>query len=142
MLSYLIQWRCLIQITNSPHSYHVDINMDAVIGAIRDLFGLATGHKPKFRAHGGSYAENIALQNIQARLRMLLSYLFAQLLPWVRGRVGGLLVLASSNVDEWWVVAVLSALCAKLNVLQSARLPHQIRLLERGPQPYWQHQQD
>jgi NH3-dependent NAD+ synthetase len=42
----------------------------------------------------------------QARLRMLLSYLFAQLLPWVRGRVGGLLVLSSANVDERcaWVV--------------------------------------
>lgn len=36
----------------------------------------------------------------QARLRMVLAYLFAQLLPWVRGRSGGLLVLGSSNVDE------------------------------------------
>ena len=31
---------------------------------------------------------------------MVLAYLFAQLLPWVRGRAGGLLVLGSSNVDE------------------------------------------
>jgi NAD+ synthase (glutamine-hydrolysing) len=31
---------------------------------------------------------------------MVLAYLFAQLLPWVRGRPGGLLVLGSSNVDE------------------------------------------
>jgi NAD+ synthase (glutamine-hydrolysing) len=31
---------------------------------------------------------------------MVLAYLFAQLLPWVRGRSGGLLVLGSSNVDE------------------------------------------
>ena len=31
---------------------------------------------------------------------MVLAYLFAQLLPWVRGRQGGLLVLGSSNVDE------------------------------------------
>lgn len=31
---------------------------------------------------------------------MVLSYLFAQLLPWVRGRQGGLLVLGSANVDE------------------------------------------
>lgn len=36
----------------------------------------------------------------QARLRMVLSYLFAQLMLWVRGRPGGLLVLGSSNVDE------------------------------------------
>lgn len=31
---------------------------------------------------------------------MVLAYFFAQLLPWVRGRIGGLLVLGSSNVDE------------------------------------------
>jgi hypothetical protein len=31
---------------------------------------------------------------------MVLSYLFAQLLPWVRGKSGALLVLGSANVDE------------------------------------------
>lgn len=31
---------------------------------------------------------------------MVLSYLFAQLMLWVRGRPGGLLVLGSGNVDE------------------------------------------
>lgn len=31
---------------------------------------------------------------------MVLAYLFAQLLPFVRGRNGGLLVLGSANVDE------------------------------------------
>ena len=31
---------------------------------------------------------------------MVLSYMFAQLLPWTRGRSGGLLVLGSANVDE------------------------------------------
>lgn len=36
----------------------------------------------------------------QARLRMVIAYLFAQLLPWVRGKSGGLLVLGSANVDE------------------------------------------
>ncbi|KAJ3932763.1 MAG: hypothetical protein NXY57DRAFT_1071478 [Lentinula lateritia] len=81
-------------------SYHIDLNMDAVVTAVRNLFGFITGVKPEFRAHGGSNAENLALQNIQARLRMVLAYLFAQLLPWVRGRVGGLLVLGSANVDE------------------------------------------
>ncbi|KAJ3793549.1 hypothetical protein GGU11DRAFT_691580 [Lentinula aff. detonsa] len=81
-------------------SYHIDLNMDTVVAAVRNLFGFVTGVKPEFRAHGGSNAENLALQNIQARLRMVLAYLFAQLLPWVRGRVGGLLVLGSANVDE------------------------------------------
>ncbi|KAL1741215.1 hypothetical protein HDZ31DRAFT_45915 [Schizophyllum fasciatum] len=81
-------------------SYHLDLNMDMLVTAVRTLFGFVTGHKPQFRAHGGSQAENLALQNIQARLRMVLAYLFAQLLPWVRGRQGGLLVLGSANVDE------------------------------------------
>ena len=33
---------------------------------------------------------------------MVLSYLFAQTLPWVNGQPGNLLVLASANVDEWY----------------------------------------
>jgi NAD+ synthase (glutamine-hydrolysing) len=81
-------------------SYHVDLNMDTVVIAVRDLFGYVTGLRPKFKVHGGSEAENFALQNIQARLRMVLAYMFAQLLPWVRGKYGGLLVLGSANVDE------------------------------------------
>jgi NAD+ synthase (glutamine-hydrolysing) len=74
--------------------------MDAIVTSIRDLFAFVTGNKPRFKVHGGSAAENLALQNIQARLRMLLAYLFAQLLPWVRGKAGALLVLGSANVDE------------------------------------------
>ncbi|KDQ51052.1 hypothetical protein JAAARDRAFT_41517 [Jaapia argillacea MUCL 33604] len=81
-------------------SYHVDLNMDTIVTSVRDLFSFVTGVKPKFRVQGGSDAENLALQNIQARLRMVLAYLFAQLLPWVRGKYGGLLVLGSANVDE------------------------------------------
>jgi NAD+ synthase (glutamine-hydrolysing) len=86
-------------------SYHVDLNMDTVVTAVRDLFALITQKKPRFKVHGGTAAENLALQNIQARLRMVLAYLFAQLLPWVRGKYGGLLVLGSANVDERCVSA-------------------------------------
>jgi len=74
--------------------------MDTVVTALRTLFQVVTGSRPRFRVHGGSDAENLALQNIQARLRMVIAYFFAQLLPWVRGRSGGLLVLGSANVDE------------------------------------------
>ena len=52
------------------------------------------------QADGGSLAENLALQNIQARLRMVIAFLLAQLTPWTRGRAGYLLVLGSANVDE------------------------------------------
>lgn len=58
------------------------------------------GKTPKFASNGGSTGENLALQNIQARLRMVVAFLFAQLLPWVRGTSGFLLVLGSANVDE------------------------------------------
>lgn len=52
------------------------------------------------QSDGGSQAENLALQNIQARLRMVLAFFLAQLMPWVRGRSGFLLVLGTANVDE------------------------------------------
>lgn len=83
-------------------SYHVNLNMDSVVSSVISLFEVTTGKKPIYKIFGGSNIENLALQNIQARLRMVLAYLFAQLLPWVRGKsnVGGLLVLGSANVDE------------------------------------------
>lgn len=46
-------------------SYHVDLNMDTVVTAVRDLFSFVTGVKPRFRVNGGTNAENLALQNIQ-----------------------------------------------------------------------------
>ncbi|EIW67818.1 hypothetical protein TREMEDRAFT_39964 [Tremella mesenterica DSM 1558] len=81
-------------------SYHVDLNMDTAVSAVKGIFSFVTGKSPQFKAHGGSSAENLALQNIQARLRMVVGYMFAQLLPWARGKSGGLLVLGSANVDE------------------------------------------
>ncbi|KAG1800160.1 hypothetical protein EV424DRAFT_1587635 [Suillus variegatus] len=43
-----------------------DLNMDsdALVTSVRDLFAFVTGMRPQFRAHGGSGAENLALQNI------------------------------------------------------------------------------
>jgi NAD+ synthase (glutamine-hydrolysing) len=49
---------------------------------------------------GGTQTENLALQNIQARIRMVIAYMLASLLPWVRSKPGYLLVLGSANVDE------------------------------------------
>jgi len=83
-------------------SYHIDMNIDTVVSALTTLFTAVTSFTPRFRQHGGSPAEGLALQNIQARLRMVVSYFLAQLLPTVRKRKagGGLLVLGSANVDE------------------------------------------
>lgn len=79
---------------------HLNINMDGLVNALQTLFTRITQKTPRFKVDGGSYRENQALQNIQARLRMVLSYLFAQMMPWVRNREGTLLVLGTGNVDE------------------------------------------
>ena len=82
-------------------AYHLNIGIDSVISALTTLFSAITGKSPKFKVHGGSFVENAALQNIQARLRMVIAFLFAQLMPWVRSKQNGfLLVLGSGNVDE------------------------------------------
>lgn len=81
-------------------SYHLVITIDRAITTILEIFSGVTGLFPKFAAKGGCPRQNLALQNVQARLRMVLSYLFAQLMLWARGRPGGLLVLGSANVDE------------------------------------------
>lgn len=79
---------------------HIDLDIDKGTDAIVSIFSVATGKMPVFSAFGGTTGEDIALQNIQARLRMVLAYMLAQLLPWTKGRQGTLLVLGSANVDE------------------------------------------
>ena len=83
-------------------SYHLSIKIDAIVAAIIHVFSTVCGsHKtPRFVSQGGTLTEDLALQNIQARLRMVTAYMLAQLLPWVRNRKGFLLVLGSANVDE------------------------------------------
>ena len=88
------------QLAEQIGAYHLDVNMDGLVNALQTLFTRITQRKPRFKVEGGSYRENQALQNIQARLRMVLSYLFAQTMPWVRNCEGTLLVLGTGNVDE------------------------------------------
>ncbi|KAI5294424.1 glutamine-dependent NAD(+) synthetase [Ascosphaera acerosa] len=83
-------------------AHHINLDIDTVYNAQKGLVQQALGFEPKFKVEGGSWAENLALQNIQARTRMVTAYEFAQLLPTSRGRPGGgsLLVLGSANVGE------------------------------------------
>ncbi|KAG7355090.1 NAD+ synthetase [Nitzschia inconspicua] len=81
-------------------SYHLTVPIDLMVKAVIQVFTITTKLTPHFQIHGGTMAEDLALQNIQARLRMVTAYLFAQLLPWTRSRKGFLLVLGSANVDE------------------------------------------
>ena len=88
------------RLTEEIGAYHLDVDIDRIVTAWRTTFETLTGKRPRFKTAGGTNAENLALQNIQARSRMVLAYFLAQLLPWVRGKEGGLLVLGTSNVDE------------------------------------------
>eukprot|EP01137_Pigoraptor_chileana_P003266 Opistho-2@43201 len=87
-------------IAEKTGSYHLELRIDDAVSSMLGVFSFVTGKTPSFRVHGGTDTENLALQNLQARIRMVFAYLLAQLLPWVRGRYGGLLVLGSANVDE------------------------------------------
>jgi NAD+ synthase (glutamine-hydrolysing) len=88
------------QLADEIGCYHTDLNIDNVTSAIINVFQIATGRRPMFACNGGTMGEDLALQNIQARSRMIIAYLMGQLLPWVRGKKGFLLVLGSANVDE------------------------------------------
>lgn len=90
------------ELASKINSYHVDMNIDTVYEAQKGLITQSLGFEPKFKVHGGSQTENLTLQNIQARTRMVTAYEFASILPTARGRPGGgsLLVLGSANVAE------------------------------------------
>ncbi|KAK9509611.1 hypothetical protein O3M35_006883 [Rhynocoris fuscipes] len=88
------------QLSQQIGSYHSEINISGAVSAMLNIFALITGMRPRFSVHGGSPRECLAMQNVQARVRMVMAYLFAQLMLWAKGRPGGLLVLGSANVDE------------------------------------------
>jgi NAD+ synthase (glutamine-hydrolysing) len=83
---------------------HLDFDIDPVYDAQVKLLQSVTGFEPKFKMYGGTKVSNLALQNIQARTRMINAYALAQLLPQIRGRregaSGSLLVLGSANISE------------------------------------------
>lgn len=79
---------------------HTNLKIDAVVSALVFLFKSVTGRSLQYKVDGGSTTENLALQNVQARIRMVIAFMFASLMPWVRNKSGFLLVLGSANVDE------------------------------------------
>ncbi|KAH0543829.1 hypothetical protein FGG08_001868 [Glutinoglossum americanum] len=89
-------------LSNALHSYHVDLDIDDVYQAQRNLIISSLNFHPKFKVEGGMNVENLTLQNIQARSRMVTAYESAQILPTTRKRPGGgsLLALGSANVGE------------------------------------------
>lgn len=83
-------------------SYHINLDIDDVYEAQKKLVSSTIQFDPKFKVEGGTEQENLMLQCLQARIRMVTAYEFGQILPTARGRPGGgsLLVLGSANVGE------------------------------------------
>ncbi|KFD58009.1 hypothetical protein M514_01242 [Trichuris suis] len=80
---------------------HFTLPINGVVTAFLKTFAaVSQGRLPSFMAAGGTRREDVALQNVQARVRMVLAYLFAQLTLWMSSRPGRLLVLGSSNACE------------------------------------------
>lgn len=52
-------------------SFHVNLDIDEVYHAQRNLIVNTLRFEPKFKVEGGTLAENLTLQNIQARTRMV-----------------------------------------------------------------------
>ena len=52
-------------------SYHVNLDIDEVYNAQRNLVIKHLEYEPKFKTEGGTLAESLMLQNIQARSRMV-----------------------------------------------------------------------
>ena len=83
-------------------SYHINLDIDDVYKAQKGLVSSAISFDPRFKVEGGTEQENLTLQCLQARIRMVTAYEFGQILPTARKRPGGgsLLVLGSANVGE------------------------------------------
>jgi len=81
-------------------SYHLNFDISEIVGALKSCFIKTFKKEPKFISEGGSAVEDLALQNIQSRTRMCISYLIAGLANWARNKNGFLLVLGSANLDE------------------------------------------
>lgn len=88
------------RLASAVGAYHSSFQIDIIVQAVLKVFATVCGKTPSYEASGGSREEDLALQNIQARLRMVMAYLCAQLFPWARSKSSFLLVLGSANVDE------------------------------------------
>mmetsp|Transcript_30545 Transcript_30545/g.42038 ORF Transcript_30545/g.42038 Transcript_30545/m.42038 type:complete len:1359 (-) Transcript_30545:23-4099(-) len=87
-------------LADSINSYHTNIDIDSMISLVIKIFSMLTNKTIRPLANGGSRAEDIALRNIQTRLRMIMAYFCAQLMPWCRGNSGELILLEGANVDK------------------------------------------
>lgn len=110
-----ILWTCYMGTSNSSEdtkkrardlakfigANHQEIDITSQYKNFKDLGEEFLGFQPRFKSEGGTWGEDLALQNIQARVRLVLAYLMAQLIP-VQNKTPEkwLLVFSTGNVDE------------------------------------------
>lgn len=85
------------------NSNHYEVDIDSIYNQFISTINDSLGFKPKFRSEGGSWTEDLSLQNLQSRIRMVTSYLLSQItliLPENNKKPGFLLMLSSGNLDE------------------------------------------
>lgn len=82
---------------------HLTLNFEAVLRTIIGAVGALTAFLPRYESLGGSPGEGLALQNLQSRLRLTLSYYLSQVLPLSRATHRPLLVLGTANCDEAYI---------------------------------------
>ncbi|KAH7151785.1 carbon-nitrogen hydrolase [Dactylonectria estremocensis] len=69
-------------------SYHINLDIDDVYQAQKNLLVTTMQFEPRFKVEGGTQQENLTLQCLQARIRMVTAYEFGQILPTARERPG------------------------------------------------------
>ena len=82
-------------------STHFEGSIDEIFQSYLDTFTEYTGSKiPQFQSEGGSRSEEIALEALQCRIRMVVSYISGQLLPFSLNRTGFLIVLSCTSLEQ------------------------------------------
>jgi len=88
------------QIAEEIGSTHQEVSIDEICEGFMKGTQNVIKQRPKFESEGGTMGEDLAIQNLQARSRMVLCYYLAQLLPIQHKLPSYLLVIGSANLDE------------------------------------------
>lgn len=87
-------------------SYHVNLDIDDIYEAQKKLVVDTVGFDPKFRVEGGTNQENLTLQCLQARIRMVTAYV-----GWISLGIGADMLTCDVGVwadpphgpkQTWW----------------------------------------
>lgn len=84
------------RINSNHHEFSIQKTFDFIKTQVQDSLSLNLN----FKTQGGSPNEDLALQNLQARSRLVLSYFISQILPLKHNLKSFLLVMATGNLSE------------------------------------------